>query len=54
MLAVPCLERRGGLAMLWKNEVDLHIQTYTQNHIDALIMSNQNSPWRIMGFYGKP
>ena len=40
--------------MLQKNEVDLHIQTYTQNHIDALIMSNQNSPWRIMGFYGKP
>ena len=54
MLAIPCLERRGGLAMLWKNEVDLHIQTYTQNHIDALIMLNQNSPWRIMGFYGKP
>ena len=54
MLAVPCLGRRGGLAMLWKNEMDLHIQTYTKNHIDALIMSNQNSPWRITGFYGKP
>ena len=40
--------------MLQKNEMDLHIQTYTQNHIDALIMSNQNSPWRITGFYGKP
>ena len=53
-LAVPCLGRRGGLAMLWKNEMDLHIQTYTKNHIDALIMSNQNSPWRITGFYGKP
>ena len=25
MLAVPCLKRRGGLAVLWKNEVDLHI-----------------------------
>ena len=53
MLAVPCLGRRGGLAMLWRNEVDLHIQTYTQNH-DALIMANQNPPWRITGFYGKP
>ena len=53
MLAVPCLGRRGGLAMLWRNEVDLHIQTYTQNH-DALIRANQNPPWRITGFYGKP
>ena len=25
MLAVPCLGRRGGLAMLWKADVDLHI-----------------------------
>ena len=27
MLAVSCLGRRGGLAMLWNNDVDLHIQT---------------------------
>ena len=54
MLAVPCLGRRGRLAMLWKAEVDLHIQTYTQNHIDALILNNETSPWRITGFYGKP
>ena len=53
MLAVSCLGRRGGLAMLWKAEVDLHIQTYTQNHIDALILNNATSPWRITGFYGK-
>ena len=30
MLAIPCLGRKEGLAMLWKEvEVDLHIQTYT-------------------------
>ena len=40
--------------MLWKAKVDLHIQTYTQNHIDALILTNATSPWRITGFYGKP
>ena len=53
MLAISCLGRRGGLAMLWNNDLDLHIQTYTQNHIDALIFIDCNSPWRIMGFYGK-
>ena len=42
MLAVPCLGRRGGLAKLWKEEVDLNIQTYNQNHIDALIRTKQN------------
>ena len=44
MVAVPCLRRWGGLAMLWKANVDLHIQTYTQNHIDAIIFSNPTSP----------
>ena len=44
MVAVPCLRRWGGLAMLWKADVDLHIQTYTQNHIDAIIFSNPTSP----------
>ena len=54
MLAIPCLGRRGGLAMLWNDEVDLHIQTYTQNHIGTFILTNHNSPWQIIGFYGKP
>ena len=42
MLVVPCLGRRGGLAMLWKEEVDLNIQTYNQNHINTLILTKQN------------
>lgn len=54
MLAVPCLGRRGGLALLWKEEeVNLHIQTYTQNHIDALVLTNAMKKWRIIGFYGR-
>ena len=40
--------------MLWTEvEVDLHIQTYTQNHIDALILANLMKPWRITSFYGR-
>ena len=54
MLAIPCLGRMGGLAMLWKEEeLDLHIQTYTQNHIDALILNNPTTQWRITSFYGR-
>lgn len=55
MLAVPFLGRRGGLAMLWKEEeVNLQVQTYTQNNIDALVLIDPMKPWRITGFYGKP
>lgn len=52
MLAVPSIERRGGLTLMWKEEVDLHIQTYSPNHVDALIFDNSNHPWRLIGFYG--
>ena len=54
MLAVPCVHRAGGLAMLWKKEVSLDIQTYSLNHTDACIMTDLNSPWRLTGFYGRP
>ena len=54
MLAVPCTQCRGGLALLWKEEVNLHIQTYSPHHIDALILNNEQHPWRLTGFYGWP
>ena len=54
MLAVPCVYRDGGLAMFWKEEVSLHIQTFSLNHIDAHIMTDPNSPWRLTGFYVRP
>lgn len=53
VFVVPSVGRRGALAMIWKEEVDLHIQTYTQNHIDAIIYSNTGLAWRITGFYGQ-
>ena len=42
MLAVPCVYRDGGLAMFWKEEVSLHIQTFSLNHIDAHVMIDPN------------
>ena len=48
MLAVPCIRRASGLAMLWKQEVDLHVQTYSFNHIDAHVMIDPNSPWELL------
>lgn len=41
MLAVPNIRCCQVLAMLWKNEIELHVQNHDQNHIDALMLSNQ-------------
>ena len=54
MLAIPCVRRVGGLAMLWKSEVSLDIQTYSLNHIDAHILNDPSTPWRLTSFYGRP
>ena len=44
MLPVPCVRRADGFVMLWKQEVDLHVQTYSLNHNDARVMTDPNSP----------
>ena len=54
MLAIPCIHKAGDLAMLWKEEITPHIQTYSQNHIDNYIMIDPNNPWRFRSFYGRP
>ena len=33
----------GGLALLWKKEIRLDIQTYSQTHIDSLVEGETNS-----------
>ena len=35
-------------------EIDLHVQNFILNHIDALIMDDPSNPWRSTGFYGWP
>ena len=46
--------RSGGLALLWKQEVDVSIRNFSQHHIDAHMESNQRLCWRLTGFYGQP
>ena len=55
MLPVPSIQRSGELAMLWMEEVDLHIQTFTLHHIDALmemeiVMEEQrkHESWKLL------
>ena len=40
MLAVLIIRRCGGLALICMEDMNFHIQMYTLNHIDALILTD--------------
>lgn len=43
------------MALLWKIEKEVEIQTYSQWHINVLIMEERiKSKWYFLGFYRHP
>ena len=40
-LVVPRVRRGGGLALLWRSSTTVEVQTYSPNHIDAIISEGQ-------------
>ena len=46
-------QEKGGVAVFWKNEVDFLVDTYSLNHIDAVINKGKEGEWRFAGFYGE-
>lgn len=52
-LAVDCVGKAGGLALLWMNEVNLQISSYSNSHIDSIIFYDGGGDlWRFISFYG--
>ena len=52
-LVVSSIRRSGGLALLWKKELSVLVQSFLESHINAIINQNDGSQnWRFMGFYG--
>ena len=43
------ITRAGGLALLWKNSVDIDVDSASLNHIDAIISKDQEDAWRFTG-----
>ncbi|GLT33351.1 hypothetical protein SLA2020_079490 [Shorea laevis] len=52
--AVGSNGRSGGLAMLWNEEVQVQLLSYSLTHIDMEIQDLTNTRWRVTGFYGQP
>ena len=46
--------RDGGVAIIWKRDVDFPVDTYSPNHIDAIINKGKEDEWWFTGFYGEP
>ena len=41
------------MAFLWKKECDFTMDSYSPNHIDAMVNKGKEDEWRFIGFYGK-
>ena len=54
-LIVPSEGKSGGLALLWKEEIKVEVQLYSQSHVDALVDGGAGIGWwHFSGFYGNP
>lgn len=46
---------KGGLVLLWTDEVDLEIINFSSFHIHSMIKNSSNSQcWHLTAFYGNP
>ena len=54
-ITIPSDGKSGGLAMMWKDGVDIRLRSCLNSHIDVEVHeSTATTPWRAMGFYGHP
>ena len=54
MFESPRRVKASGLALFWKEDFPLDIETFSPNHNDTTINKNQINEWRFTGFYGEP
>lgn len=54
-LIVPSNGNSGGPALLWKEDIKVEVQTYSQDYIDAWMDGGGNvCLWHLTSFYGNP
>ena len=51
---VPRVNNGGSLALLWKTDFQVDVQSYYERHVDAFIDHGVDDAWRFTGFYGDP
>ena len=51
---VPSDGRGGRLALLWKEEDVVWVDSFSQYHIDAIVHGGSKNTWCLTAFYGEP
>ncbi|KAK8356484.1 hypothetical protein V6Z12_A05G356700 [Gossypium hirsutum] len=51
-LTVNSEGRSGGLALMWKEGINVSIQSFSKHHIDSIVNLENNKIMRVTGFYG--
>ena len=53
LIEVSRISRGGGVAIFWKEECNISLDTYSPNHIDVILNKGLEDEWRFTGFYGE-
>ena len=53
LFAVTNEARGGGLALMWNNNSDVWVDSFSSYHIDAIIKGGTEDAWRLIGLYGE-
>ncbi|GAA0167415.1 hypothetical protein LIER_22355 [Lithospermum erythrorhizon] len=51
-LLVDARGRKGAIALLWPQDLNITIKSYSSHHIEAWVEDDGNNPWRFVWFYG--
>ncbi|KAJ8765399.1 hypothetical protein K2173_012096 [Erythroxylum novogranatense] len=54
MFTVDPVGNKGGLALLWRIEDTAQLLSYSQHHVDIVVVMEGIKRWRLTGFYGYP
>lgn len=51
MFAVDSVNGSGGIALLWKSDINIRLLSYSKCYIDVVV--NHGTCWRLTGVYGE-
>lgn len=54
MFVVDPIGKSGGLTLFWKENDQVELLGFSQNHIDVKIKMKNGEAWRLTGLYGEP
>lgn len=54
MIARSCEGKSGGLALLWKKDVNIELRNLSRYHINVEVIEGDGFRWRFTGIYGEP